>query len=138
MNEGNILNGEEAKKQVQLLFNYYDVDPEYVVEALKNSTEQHRLSLTKHVIRGRLTIESSGDGIKITQHLKRPLGGRNEISYKEPSALAFKASRREQDVETGMFAFMAVLGGVAADDFDDMHPVDRGVVKHLANIFLMQ
>jgi hypothetical protein len=125
-----------AEQQVELFFEYYDLDPDFIPDAIKSMMEMHRMGLIKAIMRGRLSIEESGSGIKVIQIPKKEICGKKRIEYRELDARAIKASRRADDPEMGLFALMAALGGVPEDELDDMEPHDRRVVKDLGNCFL--
>ena len=132
----NVLTRDIADAQVEMFFEYYDLDVEFIPEDIAPILEAHRLGLVKAVMRGRLSIEESGSGIKIIQIPKKEIAGKKRIEYKELDALATKASRRADSPEGQLFALMAALGSVPEDDLDGMEPVDRRVVKDLGNCFL--
>lgn len=132
----NILTREIAEKQVEMFFDYYDLDEEFVPVPVQMPLQAHRLSLIKAVMRGRLSIEESGTGIKIIQILKNKCAGKERIEYRELDALATKASRRADSADGQLLALMAALGSVPEDALDELHPNDRRVVLDLGNCFL--
>lgn len=132
----NILTREIAEKQVEMFFDYYDLDEEFTPEQIKVPMQVHRLGLVKAVMRGRLSIEESGTGIKVIQILKNKCAGKERIEYRELDALAVKASRRSDSADGQLLALMAALGSVPEDALDELHPNDRRVVLDLGNCFL--
>lgn len=125
-----------AESQVEMFFEYYDLEPQFLPEDMQPMLEAHRLGLIKAVMRGRLTIEEAGTGIKVTQIPKKEVSGRKRIEYRELDGMATKASRRADTPEGQLFALMAALGAVPSDELDAMEPNDRRVVKDLGNCFL--
>lgn len=132
----NVLSREIADQQVEMLFEYYDLDPSFLPDEMQSIMEVHRLGLVKAVMRGRLSVEESGSGIKLIQILDKEIHGKKRIEYRELDGMASKASRRADTAEGQLFALMAALGSVPEDVFDDMGPHDRRVVKDLGNCFL--
>lgn len=132
----NIITRDIAELQVEMFFEFYDLDPEFLPEEIHPILEGHRLGLIKAVMRGRLSIEESGTGIKVIQIPEREIVGKKRIEYRELDAVAVKASRRADNMEGQLYALMASLGSVPSDEFDNMHPSDRRVVKDLGNCFL--
>lgn len=132
----NVLNREIADQQVEMFFEYYDLDPSFLPDEMQSIMEVHRLGLVKAVMRGRLSVEESGSGIKLIQILDKEIHGKKRIEYRELDGMASKASRRADTAEGQLFALMAALGSVPEDVFDDMGPHDRRVVKDLGNCFL--
>lgn len=132
----NVITRSIAEQQIEMFFEYYDLDPEFIPEEIHPILEGHRLGLIKAVMRGRLSIEESGTGIKIIQIPRKEIAGKKRIEYRELDAIATKASRRADTAEGQLLALMAALGSVPADEFDAMHPSDRRVVKDLGNCFL--
>lgn len=131
-----VLTRDIAEAQVEMFMEYYDIDPEFIPEGIQPIMEAHRLGLLKAVMRGRLSIEESGSGIKVIQIPKKEIAGKKRIEYRELDAMAVKVSRRADTTEAQMFALMAVLGSVPEDELDSLDPIDRRVVKDLGNCFL--
>ncbi len=125
-----------AEQQVEMFMEYYDLDPEFIPEQIKAMMDLHRMGLVKAIMRGRLSIEESGSGIKVIQIPKKEICGKKRIEYRELDAMAIKASRRADDPESQLFALMAALGAVPEDELDGMEPHDRRVVRDLGNCFL--
>ena len=132
----NILTRELAEEQIDMFFEYYDLDSDFLPDEMQTIMQVHRLGLVKAVMRGRLSVEESGSGIKLVQILKKEIGGRKRVEYRELDGIAAKASRRADTAEGQLFALMAALGSVPEAEFDNMDPHDRRVVKDLGNCFL--
>lgn len=132
----NVLTRDIADAQVDMFFEYYDLDPDFLPDEMQRIMEVHRLGLVKAVMRGRLSIEESGSGIKIIQIPEKEICGKKRIEYRELDGMAAKASRRADTAEGQLFALMASLGSVPEDELDGMDPHDRRVVKDLGNCFL--
>jgi hypothetical protein len=132
----NVITRELAENQVEMFFEYYDLDEEFTPSAIQIPMEVHRLGLVKAVMRGRLSIEESGSGIKVIQILKNKCAGKERIEYRELDSTAVKASRRADTSEGQLFALMASLGSIPEDALEDLHPNDRRVVTDLGNCFL--
>lgn len=132
-----VLDRDTAEKQVDMLFEFYDIDPEFIVERLQDPVESHRLGLIKAVMRGRLSIEENEDGITVTQILKNEVMEKSRLVYREIDSRALAASRRGESVQETMFFLLAALAKVDSDVYDEMHPEDRSVAKDLGNLFLM-
>jgi hypothetical protein len=132
----NVLTRELAENQVEMFFEYYDLDEEFTPSAIQVPMQVHRLGLVKAVMRGRLSIEESGSGIKVIQILKNKCAGKERIEYRELDSTAVKASRRADTSEGQLFALMASLGSIPEDALEDLHPNDRRVVTDLGNCFL--
>lgn len=132
----NLITRDIAEEQVAMFMEYYDLDPEFIPDEMKALMEAHRLGLLKAVMRGRLSIEESGSGIKVIQIPKKEVMGRKRIEYRELDSLSVKASRRADTPEGQLFALMASLGSIPEAELENMDPMDRRVVRDLGNCFL--
>lgn len=131
-----VIDRSTADKQVEMFLEYYDIDPEFMLPKVAEALENQRLSMVKAVMRGRLSVEESGEGIKVTQILVSPVAGKDRITYQELNATASKAARRVKGVEEQIWALLAALGKITEEAFDDMDPVDRSVASDIGNCFL--
>ena len=132
----NLLTREVAEQQVEMFFEYYELEPEFLPEDIRPILESHKLGLVKAIMRGRLSIEESGSGIKVIQIPATEIVGKKRVEYRELDAQAIIASRRADTAEGQLFALMAALGSVPEDVLSNLGPKDRRVVRDLGNCFL--
>jgi hypothetical protein len=122
-----------AQEQIDLLHEFYDVDMAYLTESMQNVMQHHILGLLKAVVRGRLTIKESGEGLEITQKLE---GTDTKISYREVGALVEKAVARAESNEGKVHACLAVMSGEPLETFENLPRVDKSTAEDLGNYFL--
>lgn len=127
-----------AEEQVQLLNDFYDVDFEYLLPAAKTIVEVQTLAITKHIVKGRISIEATGDGLKISQILEKPIGGTKRISYKEAGTMVQIALNRASEGTGEVAAVLGVLSELGSDFFssEKMSPVDWATAENLGKYFL--
>lgn len=128
---------DEAQKQIDMFLEYYDIDEAFIPEPLQGMMENHTLGLLKGVVRGRLSIEESGEGIKVILVPVKPISGENRLEFRELDGTALKASRLADSAEGTVFALLAALCKVPAEDLAEAHPKDQSLLKDLGNCFLM-
>jgi len=131
------INRSLAQEQVDLLYNYYDVDTEYMVDELRGVLEQYGLSILKSVVRGRLSIDEVDGKLVITQYLEKPVEDLEKITYNEMNSLASKAVER---AKTKVEQVHGVLGALSKKHprlfTEQMSPVDKSTAEDLGNYFL--
>jgi len=133
------INRASAEKQVALLNDFYDVDLNFLIESVRPRVEQRLLGLTKHIMRGRLSISQNGDSLSVVQYLERPISGTKAITYKEAGSLVQLALMRAGENDSSSDAVAGALSELGADFFSSkkMHPRDRSTMEDLAQYFLL-
>lgn len=139
-----VVSRESAERQVEKLFEYYEID---LVKRLKSDNADRAQAvaddvkdlLITNVERGRLEIDDDedGTGIKIVQHLRRPVGGVSEIRYYEVTG---KARTAIKDVDKGsphqkIYALLAAVSRQPIQVFFNLGGVDLTCAETLSTVF---
>jgi len=134
----NRISRELAQEQLDLLNEYYDVDPEYMTEMVGNAVKQQSLGILKSIVRGRLSIDATEEGLLITQYLEKPVGDISEVVYGEMGSIAMKAVDRAKTNVDKIYALVGALTKQPPKLFSDqMSHVDRSTAEDIGNYFLL-
>lgn len=121
-----------AIAQVQVLYDYYDIDIEEATGDQKTALQNANQRLIKAICKGRLTIEDK-DGLKVTQVAKNG----DKLEYKEISGrakLAMKAGDNEN--HRRMYQLLGFLSGVGDSGIAKLTGYDLSIAECLGLLFL--
>lgn len=137
---------ETADQQLELLFDYYEIELEKRLKA-DNAEKAQAVAddvkdiLARAIMKGRLEItedeESTHGEIKIIQRLRRPVGNVTEIRYYEVTG---KARTAMKDVDKGsphqkLYSLLAAISRQPIAVFLNMGGVDLTCAETLFTIF---
>ncbi len=121
-----------AEAQIDVLLEYYDVDPE------KDIVKEVRPTLLRHVMRGRVEISLDDEAdLVVIQNLKYPPSDKKSLKYQVISGKNKKQmkSNAKSDHEK-MYSLMGSLSGGGGEPMSRLKGVDNSAMEALANIFL--
>ena len=137
------INEQLANEQLEELYDYYDVDDE-IMEA--EGGEQDSLGIAVRVQRhqmiiklrkGRFEVQSGEDGLRVIQHLRREVSGKNELTWKEPDGIAkIELDKQKAGDNQRLFAFVGYLTGVGATKAKTLRGPDLSTAELLATFFM--
>ena len=134
-----IISEENAREQVQVFLDYYEISLEDIKNTeAKNGLDSTLDKLTKQIMLGKLEVREDGGEIKVTQHLKKPLGESKEIEYHELSGkhkVAMK-DKGEKDFYGRIYAMMGSVSGLGETAIVSLKGTDLSVVECLGALYL--
>jgi len=131
----NKLTRELAEPQIELLNEFYDVDLDFMTESVRAIVESHLLTLLKYIVRGYISIDEAGDGIKITQFLVDSKIEKSTIEYAVVDGLVLTALERATGSERP-FAVAGALSKIDPDTLRNLGFIDRAVTEAIGSYFL--
>lgn len=143
-----LISAELAQAQLDLLFDYYDVDlatdlladGEDPDDRATRAGESMKKKLLTAIQKGRLEIAEGDDGLVVSQHLRRPIPGvPNPLVYGEVTGRAktVMSKFKKDDAHGRIYAFLGALSGEGASAIMRLKGVDMGLAEVLGAIFLM-
>jgi hypothetical protein len=134
---------ENAAVIVDELFEYYEIDPEFMTDDERDQYERQRRAFLKAVRLGRMELKSDDSQLKIVQHLKYPLGENNatpSITYGEPTGDTKRTGGKIKidDHRGFMYSFMGKLSRTAPNILSKLRGPDLALMESLAAFFLLQ
>jgi hypothetical protein len=129
---------EEAEKQVQLLFDSYDLDPDYILPANEVILDHCKLGLAKAISRGRFSVENEGGKVIIKQMpCESPAYDKATITYARFSGSAGVASDKG-DGQFGKICYMlGAMSGLGSDAIQKLEGVDAKEMEMIGQLFLL-
>lgn len=124
-----------AEAQVELLNEFYDVDENYMVSEVSMAVNTHSLGILKAIVRGRLSIDETDEGIKITQTLDKPVGEVSQLVYHEIGSKEASAVERAEGKEV-LYAMISSATNTDAEIIKKFGRVDKSTCEDLGNYFL--
>lgn len=135
---------EAAEKQLEALYDFYDVDDE-IMEAEGGEQDQlgtavrvQRHQMLIKIMKGRLSIDGDADtGIEVTQVLRTPVAGHNELSWREPDGMArLELDKHTKGDNQRMFAFIGYMTGINKSNAAKLKGVDLSTAELLSVFFM--
>ncbi len=131
-NKPKLISEKVATEQMQILYDYYDIDIEEATGDPKTALQNAHQRLINAIRKGRLAIEDK-DGLKVTQIVR----GGDTLEYKVVSGgakLAMKAADSEN--HRRMYQMLAYLVGLTCSDIAKLTGFDLSVAECLGLLFL--
>ena len=125
---------ENAQKQVDALFEYYELDGASLNDDLRAALDMSGVKLINAVMRGRLEIVEE-DGLKIIQHTRS--GERleySELSGKSKIAMGKKAAN---DNYGKIYALCGQMTGLGESGISQLKGPDLSLCEALGSVFLI-
>jgi len=136
---GDILSRESALEQVDLLFDFYEIDPDdYEESGQRTALRAARNKLIRAVKRGRVSI-TENNTIEVVQKLKYSYGEKEpitELKYREVDARSKIGARDDDDDRARLYGFLGNLSEVGLAGILKLRGVDLGVAETLGTVFL--
>lgn len=143
-----ILSEESAQAQLDLFFDWYDIDFDDMIEEAKASRSELPIkTIRKKIVRaikqGRVEIKEATVGdepsLQVYQHLDHAALGKDSIVYKEVTGRARAASKTIEDANdtARMYQFLGILTGEGSALFDRLRGADIGATDAVGILFLM-
>jgi len=132
----NVISRESAEEQIDVLLEYYDLDDDDIGNAEKESgLDMTKHKLIKHIMKGRLEISESEDGLSVIQHLR---SGKEDMTYQEICGRhKIQMKNNSQDDWFGkMYSLVGSMTGVGSKAIENLKGVDMSVCECLGAIFL--
>lgn len=131
MKEEYKLSEESAQEQLDLLFNFYDVDLSIMDEEdkLKNSIER---KLIKAIRLGRLEVENNSEGFFVKQNLRDG----TQFIYRELTGMAKVQMDRFKGQHEKLYGLLGMLSKKPIEQIQKISGFDLTVAEYLALIFL--
>jgi hypothetical protein len=137
---------DNAQKQLEMIFDYYEVDIEdYAGIKVKGTNVQKTLEfakkkLLKSIRRGRLEVGKDDSGrLSIVQHLQGSYATLKTIEYK-PLKAKDKIAMGNEDEDNNhaqMYALLASMSGIESGKFGALEGKDLTTAECLGNFFLL-
>jgi hypothetical protein len=134
-----VISKEAAEAQLDELTDAYDVKS--IGELMDDDATEHKLlkqalmRLREALMLGRIEI-SMGEGIVITQHLKRPLGERSDIIYPEIQGKHKIAMKDDDPMMKKCYSMLGAITGLNATGITSMKGADLSVAEGIGMFFL--
>ncbi len=136
---GDKLSTESATDQVNLLFNWYEIDPDdYDDGPQRAALRAAKNKLIRAVKRDRVSI-TEDDTIKVVQKLKYTYGEKEPITalnYREVDARSKVGARDDDDDRARLYMFLGNLSEVGLAKILQLRGVDLGIAETLGTVFL--
>ena len=144
----NVIGEEPAEAQVDLIYDYYDIDFEdykSVSAAQNEAADILKVSyakLKKAVMRGQIEAAMEGGDLFITVHLTGRYDGIPEKKmvlkpYSGNAAVEMEKIKGEGKASSKMFALFGLLSGLGAAKIQGFYGPDLKVVEVLNSVFLL-
>jgi hypothetical protein len=128
----NVIQQEDAQKQVDLLIEYYDLDPE------KEELRKIIPDLTRHIMRGRVEITEDAEGeIHVRQNFRKPVNDTTGLNYNVINGV--NKTQMKTDTKSDFAKIYAMVGsmtGWSGMKISQLKGVDNQVVETLGALFL--
>jgi len=129
------VSAESAREQLDMLYEYYEIDFDELPEKLGTALKATDLKLLKSVRLGRIEISLDGQNtIKVVQNIRSG----DQLVYKEIDGKAKVAmgGKDENDSYGRAYALMGALCGVGEAGISQLKSHDLSVVECLGTVFL--
>ena len=132
------LSKESAQVVLNLFLDEYEIDIDDCPEDEMEIQLDQYGRLIKQIRLGRIEIESTEKGIIVTQHLKRPPGEVQSITYNsvKGSSKSQMGNKKDTDVYGKMYAFLGSLSGLGEHAIMALSGVDLRTAESLGFLFL--
>lgn len=129
------LSEEVAEDQLQIFFDYYDIDADSGTEEQKKAIETAHKKLSRAIQNGLLTITAE-NGVTVTQILRYPPGDCSTITYNKISGKSRVAMKEKGNEYSRMYSLLATLAGLPMNAIVALQGQDISVAEYLAVLFL--
>jgi len=137
-----------AKAQMELFFDWYDIDFQEMYQAAKGSKDEATIKavenkLIRAIRQGRVEIKgvTVGDepSLQVFQHLDHEVLGKTEIIYEEVTGRARAAAKTVKDANdtARLYQFLGILSRDGASIFEKLRGADIGATDAIGFLFLM-
>ena len=137
------ISNENVKKQLDLFFDWYDIDIDFVFNIGEDGTNAANSMLYTGIKTGRIEIRTEdvaggGTTIVIEQDLDHPINGERKIKYYEATAATHISSRPGKNVseDARIFDFLSVLSKKELGDLTEMRGADIRYARLIGCLFL--
>lgn len=132
--KNDILSEEVAEDQVQLFFDYYDLDIDDISEEQARVFEMSLSRIKKAVRKGKLEFAEIGGVVKITQHLKND----TTLIYDEISGRSKLAMKNKADTDNygKIYSLCGSLTGIGESGISKLKGADMSLAECIGALFL--
>lgn len=136
--EGAKVSLQNAKKAIDLLLDYYDVDLDDLDDTEQRSAVQLAINrVIRAIKKGRLEIKIEGESLIVNQFLANKYQGiESPINYREVDGISKIAMKDVEDSYSRIYAYLGGLSGLGIDSIMKLKGKDLGLVECLGSIFL--
>lgn len=138
---------ENAQAQIDLLMDFYDVDPSEAEEIFDEGKEADNFKsavnlihsrLKKGIMKGFIEIKEEGNGLIVEQNLMRDFGGHSRLKYKEIDAKAkIEMSKgKESNHSEQIYRLLGYLSGQGYEAMKNLKGRDMKIAETIASFFL--
>lgn len=131
----NQLSEEVANDQLQIFFDYYDIEVETGTEEQKKAIETAQRKLSRAIQKGLLTITDE-NGVTVIQTLLYPPGECSTLTYKKISGQSRLAMKDKGNEYTKMYSLLGYLSGLPINAIAKLEGQDLSTAEYLAVLFL--
>jgi len=135
-----ILSDDSAKKQLDLLLEYYDIEKDDIeIEEGPEAMQTLLNGLIRAIRKGRIEVVEQAGELIVRQNLKHPPGEMEMLEYGVVGQKARMAMDKIKDsrAQERMCAFMGSLAGLPPSALTKLKGVDMGTMNRLATVFSM-
>ena len=132
------LSVESAQDVLDLFLDEYEIDVDDFQDEEVDIYKSQCKTLIKQIRLGRIEIELTDKGVKVTQHLKRPPGEMQSITYSSVKGRSKSqmGNKKDTDLYGKMYSFLGALSGLGEHSIMALTGVDLRTAESLGYLFL--
>lgn len=134
----NIISEESAEEQLELLKDFYDIDPDCFVSEKKEAIEAALSKITSSIRKGKVEITHEEEGVSVKQLLTYPAGETTSLIYSPVTGLDKMELDKQKDGANyaRMYSLLGKMSKVGKDGIASLKGSDVSTAECLGAIFL--